>query len=86
MFRSKKVILSLLVFTLLFIVGLASRAALLSQSFSSGDSSFDLWSWIVEHWELVLLVVSEIAALLPSKVSGIIHLLLTLVGKVISKL
>jgi len=32
-----------------------------------------LWPWMAANWELIALVISEAAALLPSKVNGIIH-------------
>jgi len=42
--------------------------------------------WLFENWELVLLVVSELLAFLPTKWSGLVKMLLSLAGKIISLL
>ena len=60
---------------------------LLFSSFSSSGSAveFDVWAWVVKNWAIIALFISELAALLPGKVSGIIDLLVKIIGSVIDK-
>jgi len=41
-------------------------------------------SWLQENWLILALIISEVAALLPSKVKGIIHAILK-VGEAVFK-
>lgn len=80
----KILIFTALVFTL--VVGIVFPIwadVVISQVNEAPD--FDFWQWLISNWAIVALVLSELAALLPTKVSGIIHLLVTIMGKIINK-
>lgn len=66
--------ISLNIRKMLTILGLVSIIAILScsQAFAA-DSSVNNGSWIVDNWPAIALVVSEVAAFLPTKVSGIVQ-------------
>ena len=76
----------LIILALVFTISLFVVAPVLADVIGiqvNDPDKFDLWSWLKDNWAVVALVFSEFAALLPSKVSGIVHLLITITSKVL---
>lgn len=48
-------------------------------------SLLSIYDWCVAHWAVIALVVSEIAALLPGKISGILSSVLHIGDKLFKK-
>jgi hypothetical protein len=77
-----QIILTAVVTALLLLASIFTFAANPSQDSSSIAGFLD---WLGRHWELVVLILSEVAALLPTKWSGIIDLIIKILQAVFSK-
>lgn len=79
---------SLLQFTLVFIFLILSTAAVANHFCFIGEpvpGQSRILGWIVDNWFQIALIISEIAALLPGKYTGILKSLLNLIGEVLKK-
>jgi len=76
-----KVLLSLFILVVfaLFIAPVSQAITAVSQS----TVKFDLWDWIIKNWSVIFLFISEILAFLPSKWTGVIKTILTIIDKII---
>lgn len=78
---------------ILFLLSFIFVTALLSDSYaavndevaSAGFSFTMLYTWIADHWASLALIISEIAALLSGKWSGILKSVVNILGTVFTK-
>jgi len=76
-FSPRRVLTMLLLLFVTITVSAAVNAA------SDADTQTTV-SWLADNWELIALIISEICAFLPSKISGILQGIVVVLGKVVS--
>ncbi|WNK14097.1 MAG: hypothetical protein [Microvirus sp.] len=66
------------------IVFLSFSVFVIAQVAEPVTPSISVWKWLSSNWELIALILSELMAFLPSKWTGIIKFIISVIGKIIS--
>ena len=44
-----------------------------------------MWTWVQDHWVIIIAIVSEVLPFIPGKANGIVQSIVSILSKIINK-